>query len=228
MYLAIFLVGTLLIGVGYVWYTHVPTAPVGGATTPPATTIRTQIRTFVDTHWDKIGGTAAALLAVFLIIWMFGWMLPNVSEAYYKHGGGGFWLLVLVATFILPALIWPGRVRKILLWTLGVLLAGVILPALLPAIWEVGFGGSSSASTQTASRCDNVYRDYSLSDQPRPIPGNGCKMGWNLKAGGLVFIDRDNVEYPPIHKGDMVGTTPPALKWKAEGTYALVSARFYK
>ena len=182
----------------------------------------------MDTHWDKVYGTAAALFAVFMVIWVFDWM-PKLAAAYYdKHGGLGYWLLVPVAAFILPALIWPGRVRKILLWTLGILLGGLILPALLPAIWEVGFGGSASdAPVQTASRCDNIYRDYPLTNQPRPIPGNGCKMGWSIQAGGLMLIDRDGNKYGPYYKGDEVGFTPPAIQWMAGGGNAVVKARFY-
>src|SRR3989344_3263852 len=221
----------------------VATAPAGGATTPPATTIRTQIRTFVDTHWDKIGGTAAALFAVFLIIWMFGWMLPNVSAAYYKHDGWGFWLLVLVATFILPALIWPGRVRKILLWTLGVFLAGVILPALLPAIWEVGFGGSSSSPVQTARTvqtvrqaspdpCDGNYRPLVIG--PSAVlatpGGRNCMIDFDVREGGVILIGPNGEEFDrPVTKDQPAGRSSfRVIEWKSAGSSARLNVRYYR
>ena len=244
MYIAIFLVGILLIRAVYAWRTWTPTAtaPAGGATTPPATTPWTQIRTFVDTHWDKIGGTAAALLAVFLIIWMFGWMLPNVSAAYYKHGGWGFWLLVLVATFILPALIWPGRVRKILLWTLGVFLAGVILPALLPAIWEVGFGGSSSSPVQTARTetvrqvqsdpCDGNYRPLVIG--PSAVlatpGGRNCMIDFDVREGGVILIGPNGEEFDrPVTKDQPAGRSSfRVIEWKSAGSSARLNVRYYR
>ena len=179
-------------------------------------------------HWDKVVGVAAAMIVVFMIIYLFDWMLPKLSEAYQLRGGPHYVLVLAAAVIALLGLIWPGRTRTTLLSIMGVLVGGAILTALLPAIWEVGFGGSASdAPVQTASRCDNIYRDYPLTNQPRPIPGNGCKMGWSIQTGGLMLIDRDGNKYGPYYKGDEVGFTPPAIQWMAGGGNAVVKARFY-
>ena len=189
-------------------------------------------------HWDKVVGVAAAMIVVFMIIYLFDWMLPKLSEAYQLRGGPHHVLVLAAAVIALLGLIWPGRTRTTLLSIMGVLVGGAILTALLPAIWEVGFGGSASdAPVQTVwqaspDQCDNLYKPYTVYPTPSVITGTvGCFVGVKVRSTApVILIGERGEESAPIYKDspDQV-LNFRVVEWRTvPGQVAHVQARLFR
>lgn len=205
------------------------------------TITRTRVWTFVDTHWEKIYGTPAALLTVVLTIWTIKWMFPNWTDTYFGHGGWGYDLLYPVTILLLPAVVWKGWTRKILLTILAaVLVTASLYPALL-ATRDMAFGPPSApvqtAHTQTVRQaprdpCDGNYRPLVIG--PSPVlatpGGRNCMIDFDVREGGVILIGQNGEEFGrPVTKDKPAGKSNfRVIEWKSDGPSARLNVRYYR
>ena len=191
-------------------------------------------------YWNKVVGVAAAMIVVFMIIYLFDWMLPKLSEAYQLRGGPHYVLVLAAAVIALLGLIWPGKTRTTLLTLMGVLVGGAILTALLPAIWEVGFPSSPVQTARTvqtvrqtsSDQCDNLYKPYTVYPTPSVITGAvGCFVGVKVRSTApVILIGERGEESAPIYNDspDQV-LNFRVVEWKTiPGQVAQVQARLFR
>jgi hypothetical protein len=195
-------------------------------------TLRTQER-------NSLVGLLGIGVLLALLHTLFPWMTAALV------GAIGWPLLVVTAIALVFGLFFlTDMLRNVVVGGIVAVLAIILLPVIWNAIPSPPSAPITTAMptapvvtarpapvqtvTPTRESCDNTYRDYRLTQQPKPIPCQGYETGMNIQEGGLYLIDRNGKKHGPFYKDQTVGSTPPVIAWAAEGSNTVVKARFFK